>query len=597
MNCLKCGADNEDNAVFCTSCGERLHTEMNEDKNLYMEEESLFSEENNQNEEIKLEFAEEPEMKTEDINLGGFGDTVNSSNGNKKNGSKILLICIAVLALLCATAVFAGDTVLSAISPKLYVAKALVNTDKKLALEQEKIKNEFYPNQVDLAGDYTTGVKFKVISDSYVQEVDSYKDLELSVTSSVFNSLKELEYQLRLLNKEDPVVSANIRINEEELSVSVPELVYEDIVIPAKDFGKKWNDSVIGSLTGKKMDESLQLNFSNLIKESSSILTKESIDAINNSFVGLAKKAGVAKPVSAKIDMGGKTVKAKNLKVVVSSEDFKATLAEILEIIKKDSNIKMQIELSGNADGVEESFDSIIESVKELEMSSNVVTDLSVYKNIIVKWATEIKLMENEEESFIINLEALSNDKKAMMNDLAFKLEIKLDGEAAALMLNSKGNHIPNGKNYTDETSIVFVIPVYEKPIVNLISKSTIDLNTKAFDSNINADIDLHYDYDYDEVKVEINAKGKFDNSKGINLAFDDLSIKYNSNEVENFMLSLQGEYFVNQEASKLFEPSKDKLKLLDMQFTDIITKITSQEVQEKYAALAKKLDALFDAE
>ncbi|HHW47067.1 MAG TPA: zinc ribbon domain-containing protein [Clostridiaceae bacterium] len=480
MYCTNCGANISDNSKFCTQCG------------------------------AKIERASVETPVTPELNQRKFGKTG-------------LVIIIAAILIVFSCVVMAKNSIIRAVSPKSYLGIILNNTISKISQELNNSRNELMGFTLTEKDDFTLGLAGEIASMSSEGGFIDYsniKRLGANFNISVDKGNKQLLWKSQVLYRDNPLLSINFFLNDSEVGVNIPELFDHYWTAGTEKFGRKWNDSYVGwQLINFRISDDLDLSFSKLMDYSSKVITDETRKKIAEITKEFLKHIKIGDMTSSNVTIKGKSVKAREIQVIIEGSELESYLIDIMETYVEDEYFVNQISATGNYDDFMDGFDIFINGFKDnVNIRGDITLYVTEYKGLIVKLELE-KEFEVYDQMVELMLEISSNDIDNLINDFKFDFELDAGGETLAIELSSKGNHVPQKGLYTDDTRLVVRIP-YED---NLIFESECDVDLKK------GTIDGSYKLREGESGIKLDFSGKYINSKGLDISLDDVGITVSS--------------------------------------------------------------------
>lgn len=87
-----------------------------------------------------------------------------------------------------------------------------------------------------------------------------FKQINLNGTGSHSQTQKRMKMDCALAMDSSKIADVNLYADEEKLYLCMPELLEGSLVLPTKNYGKEYQNSVLGSMQGNKVDENTSLD-------------------------------------------------------------------------------------------------------------------------------------------------------------------------------------------------------------------------------------------------------------------------------------------------------------------------------------------------
>ena len=456
------------------------------------------------------------------------------------------------------------------------------NTVSKISDELSKSKKELMGITLSDKDSFTVGLTAELdsfSSDSYFyQDLSRLKGMGASVNLSVDKSGKQLLGQTQVVYKENPILGINLFLNDNEVGVNIPELFDQYWTAKTANFGKQWNDSFYGSRVAYiSLSDGLDLSFSKLMDFSKQMITEETRKKIAETTKEFVKHIQLGNITSASVTLQGKSVKAREIPVIIQGSELESYLVDLMEIYVEDDQFINQILAYGYYDDFIEGFDMFLEGFKDfVNIRGDITINLVEYKGIIVELELEkeIEIYNQETE---LTLEISSRDNENLINDFNLDIGIEIEGEKLTMELSSKGNHVPQKDSFTDDTRLVIRIP-YEE---DLVLKSECDIDMKK------GTIDGSYEFRVDEENFKLDYSGEYSNSKELKISLDDVDITVNDYG-ESSKISGSIDFTLSKGAKKDLIKIREKQYILDMDEDQLFEYFDDEDIQGRSSELAE---------
>lgn len=511
MYCSNCGNKLSGNSKFCSECGCRV---------------------------------EEVEQ--------AVSSTVISSKETKA-GFKLKMkpklgVLALVLVVLLTVALVTKDYIIYAISPELHTKLALKNTIENIDKDYSKIQSLFFTNNKSNSGN-TSNLNVSVMdanhTNPWMDEGLYYiKGMGIDMNTIIDEQNKELYFNGKYSLNGEEIVSTNIKLDDNELLINIPELFNKMVAIPSKDFGNEWNKSVFARETGERIDDSIDISFSRLQEiYTGEELDKNTKEAYINAFKTMVMNADYEKSGKSTLVADGKNKNCNKTVLKLKEEDIKHGILALLDAIKIDNRIKDSIDTGlayqniskpyssgANYEEFQEAVEDLKDEIKEdFQADSVVLTVFTDNKNILKTEINIIPDMEYKEDALYLNIETLGN--KSLLDDI--KVEIKMD--PIEIVYESQGNHIGSGNKFINNSKFRFLS--YGD---NIEYESSLDIDFSKKTDNFKGNMSFRV---IDDVEMNLNVDGDFDSSTK-NTQFRSDSIHFSikdiySDEAFNLRLSL----------------------------------------------------------
>lgn len=408
MHCGKCGAKNEDVSGVCAVCGAVIE------------------------------------------------ETPSSENTEQKNSTtktKTILSVAMIVLIIGGVCVFAKDLILKTFSPKTYVSSLIETTFSQVADELARANENFFGFSTENLKDYTVSLGASINShpDFYIENIG------LSAKIGVSESQKEAIGTLAFLHDDESLVSADLYLNDQELGVTVPELMNEYLVVPSKEFGKAWNLSALKEWSdADELDENLDISFSALRLAESNTISEETNKELVHLSEELYRQAQFVSKEKTEVSLDGELKQSVKYNITIGGTAVGDYLAACLQTITDDAIFKQGVA----GEDFEESVEELLSLFDYIEFS-DVRLCIYEYNNRIVKFSVKETLdIAGEDASFLFSME--TRQEKSFINDVNVDLTTKSGGEIVKVVLQTDGNHSAEGDIFTDNTYMSIETP-YEK--------------------------------------------------------------------------------------------------------------------------------------
>ncbi len=577
MFCTNCGAKNDEKARFCEKCGTSLtETKNTQDSvvNEHVSSEATIESSEPEVQAFEQESSVSPVESSPVITEEVKPETEFVLTPVKKN--KKLPIIAAVLAVIILGALF-WDSVFAAVAPKLYTQSVIMDTLEKIADEMMTAEKNILGFNVEEEKELTYSVE-GILNE--VNDVD-LNGIGFKVTAKNSEKKKKLMYSAEAVYDGETLASGLFMLDDKNIYIDSPEFFKDSLSIPAKGFGKAWNDSDLADETEIEFSEDLDLNYSELF-EKKDFLTKKSNKSIEKEIKNLIEASTLEKSKGT-AEVGGKNVNTKTLIISIDPDDIEDTFCNILDIVEEDENVKEFFEMNEEAkDAKDEFFDGLKDVAKELSgiFDEEIVVELQVYKGKAVLIAAELDFDGDPS----VRIETAFEDKNTLINDMRMLIEVKAQGQKAVIEINSEGNHIAKGKVFTDETVVEIKSPYGEK----IEFEHTLTLDMKQ--NNYEQDFKIKGDGE----NVGISLEGTCSNKKGFKLELD--SIKFKGVDTEE-LTKIKGKLTMTITPEAKFDKvnTSGSLNILAADEDDL--EKWGEDVAEKAEKFAEKNEELFSSE
>lgn len=483
MFCDKCGAQLPDDSKFCIKCG------------------------------IECTEVQEP--------------------AKKRKGKKALLITLSVIVILTAAVLIFGKMVFYAASPETYVGFITQNTFNELGKELKKAGKELTGIK-PAKDDYTITFGYEETDD------DIKKGSEIKI--SVSNENEEIKIDNK--NLRDGKITRGVKLftNNSEAGAGFYGVSDEFLTLSSAKFGEQWNKSVLAE--NQTMSDALDISFSNIKKMLfGDKLTKEARKKLEKRTIEFLKEADIGGRESTKIEIDGRDVSAKEIRIEVSAEAVRAYLTDVCDIISENSEVG------------EESLKKIKENISEFDTDLQIT--LTEYRAKVV--GVEVSYKENTNEETTVTLRFGS---KTFINNIEFSCENRWKGGTYSVKISSEGNHVPKKDVFTDD-SVVEV--KYDSTESGGYSYTSVTKHSGEFDlknGTVRGSIVSEYGYKEDVTEEKTEYSGSCSNNGGLRVDIDKITVDGKNQYIRLIFGVLEG-------AENLFDV-KEKRYVPDMSEEEI---------------------------
>ena len=457
MYCTNCGSKLGDGR-FCSNCGKEVE-DIEQEEQLHEQEPATV--------------AISPKKKIVKPKLGIIA---------------IVLVVILVVGIL------SKDYITYAISPELSVKLAAKET-------MDSIKRDYYKMESILFGDVNSSqsqylnmnlsIEDASHTDEWVnQELYMLKGMGVGIESIYDDENKELIFNGKYQIAGEDIISAMVKLDDNELQLSIPELFESIISVPSKNFGEAWNSSIFGQESGDVVNNNLDLSISNLQKNNNiEEMDEETKIAYMDALKLIFKDSIYEKGGTSNLNIGNGQKKANKTIITVQEESLKEGIIALLDALKSDNRIEYWTDnLNQDIDYYE--FNEAIEEAKR-EIRANFQMDsctINLFTNNgnIVKSEIEIVADRTREDGTLsCNIELLG--EKSPIDD--FKLEFGVS-DNEKFIWQSKGNHTGNNNIFLDETRVAVTSNYGEE----LLGEFSTEIDLKKKENNLKAKMSIRVD-------------------------------------------------------------------------------------------------------
>lgn len=487
MFCSNCGNQLPDSAKFCGKCGSPVE----------VEEVQQSSYTAVKKEEKKKRTMSMPKVKS-------------------KWGIVVLAVAIVLV-----IGFLSKDLIIHAVSPELYTKLALKNTIDSVLSDYSKMESILFGGSKDGTSS-TVNLKL-AIEDA--RSNDQWTNAELSMIrgmgvdiNTIFDEKnKELYLNGSFNVSGSKLISINSKLDDNELLLNIPELFDEVLSVPSKNFGREWNNSILGMESGLYVEDTLDISISNLTKTNPvEKMDEKTKNSYLNAFKVMTTNAHYEKNDSINLIINGSKKKCNGTIVTLEPKYVKQGLIALLDSVQSDNRLSYWLEnLDQNYSVAEfkENIEYMKDEIEEYFEVESVAISLFTNDGNIVK--SEMKLVEpTYKEEMTIGIELLGG--KNPLDDIYFEFSV----EDEKLTYESKGNHTGNKNMFVDDT--VFEIHSYYGRVLKLESSTEIDLGKNK--DNLKFDIKLSAD----DGVMSFNTTGDFaSSSKSMIFKSDDINFSF----------------------------------------------------------------------
>lgn len=519
--------------------------------------------------------------ESERQSVNGF---VPQLQGKKRKIWAVLLILAAVLLILGVGAVFAKDAILRAVAPKLYVQQMAQRTIKQAAGEWGQMSKALGLPRSGSDTDRSVELKGKLDSVTIDDDQLSFHGLGVSLATAYNKTRNEVLMKGALEQTGSAVVSLDAYLNDEELGVGIPELYDGYWIMPAKTFGKAFNDSPLGRLADADISDDLDISLTALKEMSDLSITKETKQALRQAAAVLWRNVRLETIRPAEVTVDNAKVTARQIPVIIPKESASAYLLAAVDALQKDEALRRRLELQDKTTGADvlDSWDEAMEELKKAYQPENLkdfTIDLFEYQGRLIQMAVEYKY-----NGAVAVFTVRFGDTHTLINDASIELTVTEEDETMKVSLTSKGGHVPQGGKFSDDTSLVIETPYGDDIIVSVVSR--IDLTQTA--NNLTSRLIV----DADGEQLDIEAGGSMGNPQGFGFTLNDIRVQADDEEIH-----IKGElsYLQRSNDGGMVQTEQEKTAILELSETEWQTK--GLGVMLKAYSLGQKLEKLFDFE
>lgn len=448
-----------------------------------------------------------------------------------KNLIKVGLGLIVILILLLAL----KDTIAYSIFPKQYVISSINKSFKAVNKDLKKIQNIFLGDTTKKAT--TNNIK------ATIENVSS-SDPWLGQIFKIFNGIgfeiktardfKEKSIYLggKAIYGGNDFLSLDLKLDDSELLLKVPELYHKALSLPSKNLGKEWNKSAFAQASKMYVDESLDISFSELMKDADLIeMDKETKKDYLNAFTTFTKNAIYSKV--GKEDLA-KGLTSKKIRISIDSHDIKNGLIELIQAFENDNRLeqwKNKLKATNQIYAIHEIEQGLANLKNEIEgfyELDGLVFDVYIKNGKALQIDLEITPdFEYMDENLKLSLGFLG--EKNISDDIRFELTL---GQKLGKMIFTSKNHKTSKKNEIIN-EIQFVVFDHDDETIRLNSSATIDLSSKSDNLTYNLNILVP-----EQIKIDIITNGDFQTSSN--------NIQYNLHNVLFIMEDIYQDETIN---------------------------------------------------
>ena len=318
---------------------------------------------------------------------------------------------------------------------------------------------------------------------------------------------------------------AELLWNNDKIAFASPEILDATFTLPTKDFVEKWNESELGALAPIELAID-DLSFSSVFSAyEMSLNTQADLIITTADFLEKCEKSRE----EAQLTLGGKDTSVTKIEMVVTDEDAKAYLDEIMDVLSemmKDGFFKSIVEQEiGTGTDYETAVDEMIEEAKG-EFDSISFDDVTFYM-----YAYDGKIARIEYEGTIENVDVLVyfqfNDMSKMSESMEMVVEATDGSETINVTMKSSGN-LTSTTDDVLKYNLDLVGTQNGTEMLNMVVGATFD-----YDNN---EYELYIDGSAEGEEVYLSAEGEcYRSAKEFKLTFDNITGNIDS---ESFSLT-----------------------------------------------------------
>ena len=485
---------------------------------------------------------------------------------------KLGIISIALIIILILLFTF-RDVIAYNLFPKQYIMLSISKTFNEVNKDFQNIQTMFFgdilkkSNTKDLnitidnakSSDPFDYLKFKVYNGL---------DFYFKTTTDIDNKFFYLEGKTS--RKEKLLLSLNLKLDDNELLIKIPELYDKTFMLPSKNLGKEWNQSTFGENSSREVDENLDISFSAFRKSFEVVeMDKQTKNNYLNALKTLTKNGDYKKSGKQEVLIGETLKKHRRTIVTLDPNNAKNGLIELIEAFENDNRLE-----EGKENLI---FTNQKQSVKALEKK---LKDLKqTIKEDYHKNKTTLDLLTRKGKAIEINLETTSDvDKihealklslgflgeKSITDDFIFELTEGQNKDK--IVLTSKNILSDNTNEISNHIEFTLYNNGYETKRLN----SWAEIDPSKEKDNLTYNLNILSD---NNMNIDIKAKGDFKSSTK--------NIEYNLHNISFIMedsysdkkITFEGSLFLSSREGAETIPITDeseKVKILEILEHDI---------------------------
>lgn len=514
----------------------------------------------------------------------------------KKKHRGILATLIVLLLVILAgsfTWVFAGDKILLAVKPNLYLAMAVDNTFDTLEKEYALAEKVFGAGKIDMTQGYETKMKFGIDSLSVGDKEDMISNLAIQFINEYSKKKSQMSFNSSFIHKDETLVSLGGFWNDEEAGISIPELTKDYFVIETKKFGQKWNNSFLGS--GYSLNEDLDVSISKFITKNKPELSAETKEALKTESKNLLKKFEIQETMNDSVEIGDSTKKAICIDAVLDSKEFTDYLDTVLDILEDDEGFDDYFDqLNGfyqslgspNSFDKDQYFKEMKDAIKKIKLDDIELTFIT-YQKMIIGFDSDFVLNKDEYAESKTKVSFGYYGEENMIDEIRLDVGVKSKAQNADLSIDLAGNHVP--KNGEFSSKLTLKAKYNGDTVASVNGNIAIDLEKKS------NNLSCKYELKSDETTATLDLNGDYENGKEFTLNFDKLNLITGKKGDSNYVnLAANLNYNTTKSDDKFSKEDFEKVDILGMDEDDFSKYVEDNNLMNKVENLYFNLYDVF---
>ncbi|WFA08560.1 hypothetical protein [Tissierella sp. Yu-01] len=396
---------------------------------------------------------------------------------SKKAKSKLGVIALT-LAVILSLNFFSKGYITYATSPELSVKLAAKETIDNITKDYHTIESLLFGN-IDWYKSHYINMSLSIEDASHTDELVSQdlhllKGMGIDIASVFDDAKKELIFNGKYQIGGEDLISLMLKLDDEELQITIPELFEKVLSVPSKNYGEEWNKSIYGQEIGE-IDNNLDLSITNLQKNSKEI-DDETKNAYMNALNLIFKGAKYETAGTTTLKIGNDHKEANITLITLEEKNVKDGVIALYDAVKLDNSIDHW---------TDETIEAMQEYVREYFKMDSLTINVFTYNGNIVKSEIEIVAdKDSEDGTLFCTIELLG--EKSLMDDFRFELEVADE----KFTWETKGNHTGNDNKFLSTTKITMISPEGEEFIGEFSTEIDLQKKNDNFKANINFKVD-----------------------------------------------------------------------------------------------------------
>ena len=523
-------------------------------------------------------------------------NTYSSKQPKPKNGNgKLIGIIAAVIAVLGIGAVVFAKTMVPVMFPKVFVAEALLTTQKALAKEAaaiEEITGAKLEQQIIASEAMQTGFGLTlrdIKGEGSENIIGMVKGLGLATELKQTAKGDKIYGSLAVNQNELQITKAEFYKSDSEVGLFIPELFDKYLAANLDTFVADYNASALYKMLGTPLDETKYNAFKDyLSKGYREKISPEFISKLGERTAALVKTAEVKYVGKTEVKAGEQNQSYRTYDLVFEDAEVRSYLKDTYKILMEDQNFKDYIRAVDAMSDVaeeekigsvlsksQEEFNKAIDELKALQLTTKLMID---DKNRVAQSIYETKISSNE-ENIELKLDSALTGSKFMSDASKFVLTLKNGEVQDTVELTSNSNYGSGDSKLTHNLAAV-VLAAGEAGI-----QMNFDMiyDTKAKENNVSVKAGFKLQDEIEYVLDLLSSREVNPSSKTVNMKMSNVTVSIKSPYL-NHSLIFDGQY--NAQAIKasdiqLQTDNKDYLfKMTEEQLTALSQKIYQGAMQ-----------------